>query len=76
MTDKQWEVIKNAAVACADGMDEGSKERNTIFKALNWVTLAKPRVKVEVLGGCADVTYCTNGVNVVIQDHDNEATGH
>lgn len=33
----------------------------------------RPRVKVEVLGGVADVTRCTPGVQVTIQDHDNEA---
>lgn len=36
----------------------------------------KPRVKVEVLGGVAEVMRCSKGVTVTIQDHDNEATGH
>lgn len=29
-------------------------------------------VKVEVLGGVAEVTQCPPGVHVTIQDHDNE----
>ena len=36
---------------------------------------AKNQVVVEVLGGVAEVTFCPEGIDVVIIDHDNKING-
>lgn len=74
LPEKHWLNIEAAAVKHAESLPQGN-ERQGIFKSLNRVRPIKPRVKIEVSGGVAEVTRCTPGVTVTIQDHDNEKAG-
>lgn len=73
--EKHWLNIQDAAEKFAETFPVNTKPRSAIFKSLLRVRHIQPRVKIEVLGGVAEVTRCTPGVTVTIQDHDNEKAG-
>ncbi len=75
LSEAHWLTIQDAAASFAETFPTNTSPRRRIFRALNHVKHLKPKVKIEVLGGVADVTRCTPGVEVTIQDHDNEQHG-
>ncbi len=74
--DKHYDTIIDTLQMDAISRAFDSKLRQEISDALDSMKEYKPQVKIEVTGGVAEVTRCTPGVIVTIQDHDNEESGH
>jgi hypothetical protein len=64
------------AANCGLGLyTRAEPDASGIKELVHVVDFPAPHVKIEVSGGVAEVTECPDGVEVTIQDHDNERNG-
>ena len=75
MTEADYATVQEAAANFAQTFPVESDPRADIYAALRRFKESCPRVKIEVLGGVAEVTQCSPGVIVTIKDHDNDECG-